>query len=83
VAVLSVEPVMMTPRLFETPGASDSAIVVTLALSIVTLPIVCALAIAVSWSALYIRSHELAIAGTLLPLANFLFASLSLPAILF
>lgn len=69
-AVLSIRSVMMTPTLFDAPGSSDNAIVITLALSVVTFPVVCGLAIALSWAALYIRSEELAIAGTLLPLAN-------------
>jgi len=61
---------MLTPMLFDAPGTSQNAIVITLALSIVTFPLVCGLAIALSWAALYIRSAALAIAGTLLPLAN-------------
>ncbi|NJN62970.1 MAG: hypothetical protein HC795_16945 [Coleofasciculaceae cyanobacterium RL_1_1] len=73
-AVLSIRSVMMTPMLFDAPGSSENAIVITLALSIVTFPVVCALAIAVSWAALYIRSEALAIAGTLLPLANIVVA---------
>lgn len=73
-AVLSLRSVMLTPMLFDAPGSSENAMIITLALSVVTFPVVCAVAIALSWAALYIRSQELAIAGTLLPLVNIVVA---------
>ena len=48
-AVVGALPAMMTPMMFDSPGSLESPATVTLALSVATFPLVCILAVLLSW----------------------------------
>jgi hypothetical protein len=48
-AVVGALPAMMTPMMFDSPGSLESPATVTLAISVATFPLVCILAVLLSW----------------------------------
>lgn len=48
-AVIGLLPALMTPMMFDAPGSLENPVTVTLALSIATFPVVCAVAVLLSW----------------------------------
>lgn len=48
-AVVGFFPAVMTPMMFDAPGSLENPVTVTLALSVATFPIVCVLAVILSW----------------------------------
>lgn len=84
-AIAGFLPALMTPMMFDDPRALESPATVTLALSIATFPIVCTVALLLSWLVflLPVLAHlpyryTLACGLTALPLINLSIAGLAL-----
>lgn len=48
-AVVGALPALMTPMMFDSPGSLENPATVTLAISVATFPVVCILAVLLSW----------------------------------
>ncbi|MBD2258048.1 hypothetical protein [Pseudanabaena sp. FACHB-2040] len=84
-AVIGVFPAVMTPMMFDAPGSMENPATVTLAIGVATFPIVCVLAVVLSWTvallpvlAQFPQHYSWACALTGLPLVNVVVAGLAL-----
>ncbi|HSM82914.1 MAG TPA: hypothetical protein VLS96_14585 [Nodosilinea sp.] len=84
-AVVGLLPAIMTPMMFDDPKALESPVTITLAISIATFPVVCAVAVLLSWLVFLLPvfaslpyRHTLALGLTALPLINLSIAAASL-----
>ncbi|MFQ4139851.1 hypothetical protein PGN35_026410 [Nodosilinea sp. PGN35] len=84
-AIAGFLPALMTPMMFDAPGALENPATVTLALSIATFPIVCVVALLLSWLVFLLPvfanlpyHYSLACGLTALPLINLAVATAAL-----
>jgi Sec-independent protein secretion pathway component TatC len=89
-AVVGLLPALMTPMMFDAPGSLENSATVTLAISIATFPVVCIVAVLLSWLvfALPLLAHlphryVWACALTALPLINVSTGGLALAWLLY
>lgn len=68
--VVSILPAMFSVMMFDAPGSEKNLATIALAASLMSLPVVCGIAVAMSWQSLRAASHAVACLWAMLPFVN-------------